>query len=217
MLGVISLTTLILWAAGRAACNYHVPGESLTPRQISLEDKTRSPKDVGIEFAQALSGADFETAEKLAIDDGLKLIAEARVACGTCATQVAARPALMSRGIVQKANSRDAIVQVETFQNGQLTATRFFGIERKERNFRVSRGFSSLEQAELKQAELGQNPLSPIVPGSPAAAETDPDAPHLASPAPTTTGPSVTGPGAPVLDLQLPTDGSAVDHVVQED
>jgi len=206
MLGVVSITTLILWAAGRAACNYHVPGESLTPRKVSLEEKTRSPKDVGIEFAQALSGADFETAEKLAIGEGLNLIAEARAACGSCQPQVAARPTLLSRGIVKKANAQDSIVQVETFQDGKLTTTRFLGIERQERNYRVSRAYGSLEQAELKQPVHGQSPLSPSAPGT---LEDDAALPSASG--------KPAEPAAPVLDLQLSTDSAAVDPVVQDD
>lgn len=150
MLGVISLSTVLLWAAGRAACNYHVPGESLTPRAVSLEERTRFPKDVGIEFAQALSGASFSEARSLAQGEGVRLVDEAKQRCGACTEQAKSREELSSTAIVHHANSIDSIVEVKTYKGKQLIATRFLGIERTDRKWRVTRDFPHLEAAALK-------------------------------------------------------------------
>lgn len=150
MLGVVSIMTLVLWAAGRAACNYHVPGESLTPRFVSLDEKTRSPKDVAIEFAQAIEGADFATAQALASDAGLQTIEDVKKECGACPERVKARPEIFSSAIVHRANSVDAIVEVESYRGKTLAATKYLGIERQDRKWRVTRSYASLEAAELK-------------------------------------------------------------------
>ncbi|HXS16588.1 MAG TPA: hypothetical protein VN764_05350 [Polyangiaceae bacterium] len=150
MLGVISISTLVLWAAGRAACNYHVPGESLTPRAISMEERTRFAKDVGIEFAQALSGANFAEARTLAFGPGMQLVDEAKQNCGACTPQTKTSLPLSSTAIVHRANSVDAIVEVKTYRGKELVATRFLGIERADRKWRVTRGFADLATATLK-------------------------------------------------------------------
>ncbi len=161
MLGVISISTLVLWAAGRAACNYHVPGESLTPRAVSLEERTRTAKDVGIEFGHALAGADFDTAKALVRGDAAQLVGDAEKACGACVEEKARREKLLSRGIVHQANSVDAVVEVQTFLSGKQIATRYLGIEREERKWRVTRSFDSLDGAELIPPDFADSPISP--------------------------------------------------------
>ncbi len=164
MLGIMSISTLVMWAAGRAACNYHVPGESLTPRVVSLEDRTRTAKDVGIEFAQALSGADFKTARQLVLDSAMPLVDAAKRACGDCEKEKARREELVSRGIVHQANARDSVVEVRTYQGEKRLSTRFFGIEREKRKWRVTRSYDRLEQAELKGTDPEAAPMAPLVP-----------------------------------------------------
>jgi len=231
MLGVMSISTLVLWAAGRAACNYHVPGESLTPRAVSLDERTRSAKDVGIEFASSLAGADFETAQELALGDGVRLIDEARAACGACDLQIKSRPDLASTAIVHRANSIDAIVEVRTYLNKALASTRFLGIERKERKWRVTRVFSSLNDAQLIAPSFVDPLVSPLAPGSTPATVPVIGVPSDTSAAATPPAESAPTPGvapgssaspsgpqapAPVLKLNLPSN-SNVDPNVQED
>lgn len=113
MLGVIAVSTLIMWAAGRAACNYHVPGDGLTPREVSFEERTRNPKGVAIEFAQALSGADFDTARRL-VQPAAEGLIKAEQGCGACSSEKAARKQLLSVADVLRAARDDAIVAVKT-------------------------------------------------------------------------------------------------------
>lgn len=113
LLGVICASTLIMWAAGRAACNYHVPGEGLTPRAVTLEERTKSPKDVGIELAQALSGANFSVAEQLIEPSAASLLTEART-CGECKQEIAAREELLSVAEVLAMSRTEAHVVVKT-------------------------------------------------------------------------------------------------------
>jgi len=235
MLGVISISTMLLWAAGRAACNYHVPGESLTPRAVSLEERTRFPKDVGIEFAQALSGANFSKARDLAFGEGMKLVDEAKQRCGACTEQAKASAHLSSTAIVQRANSVDSIVEIKTYKGKELVATLILGIERADRKWRVTRGFANLEQATLKPAPFST--VAPTVPGEEAAPDSSaPDSsaqpegaavPPSAAPmgtvapaaSPATSGSSQPGQTerAPVLKLDLTGPGAPAEKPDQED
>jgi hypothetical protein len=113
MLGIITLATLVMWAAGRAACNYHVPGDGLTPRAVSLEERTRNPKGVAIEFSQALSGADFETARRL-IQPAAESLVKAEEDCGSCTGEQQARKSILSVADVLRASRDEAIVAVTT-------------------------------------------------------------------------------------------------------
>lgn len=113
MLGVICVSTVVMWAAGRAACNYHEPGESLTPRQVGVEERTRTPKGTALEFAQALTGADFATASSLASGEGSALV-EAGKACGACKREQELRSSTFSVADVLSANRDEAYVAVTT-------------------------------------------------------------------------------------------------------
>jgi hypothetical protein len=151
MLAAISLTTLLLWAAGRAACNYQVPGESLTPRPVSLEERTRTAKDVGFEFAQCISSGRFEDALSLATGDAVDFVKKEQTACGACLDRKSAEKTIFSTATVLKANSVDSLVKVRTVGAPGGEVTRFFGIEREGRKWRVSRILEDAEGVTLKE------------------------------------------------------------------
>lgn len=157
MLSVICAATLIMWAAGRAACNYHVPGESLTPRKVSLEERTRLPKNVGIEFAQAVSSGDFTTASELAVGSASEFIKKEKAACGACEDRKKLSKKLLSVGTVLQANSVDSIVSVRTVGGAGGDNVRVLGIERSERKWRVSRVYATQEEATLKESPEGED------------------------------------------------------------
>jgi hypothetical protein len=163
MLAVICLVTLISWAAGRAACNYHPPSESRTPRKVTLEDRTRTPKDVGIAFGQAIALGDFSSAEKLTIGEAAEVLKKEKAACRDCAKRAESGKKALSVGVVLQANSVDAIVQVRTTGASFGEKVRILGIERKDRDWRVSRVFESAQAAKL-------NPPPPPVEAPPALA-----------------------------------------------
>lgn len=165
MLGVISLTTLILWGAGRAACNYEVPGESLTPRPVSFEDRTRTAKDVGFEFAHDVSVGDFDSALKIAKGDALTWVKQQKNACGDCDERKSARKRIFSTAAILKANSIDSLVKVHTIGGPGGDVIRFLGIEREGRKWRVTRIFKDAESAKLKIPPPSETPeLRPDAP-----------------------------------------------------
>lgn len=188
MLGVISLATLLMWAAGRAACNYHVEGESLTPRAVPLEGRTSTPKDVALEFAQNLSSADFETARKISVLAAVAAVSEAQKACGDCTAQRASKKQIFSVATVLRANNIDAIVQVRTVGAPGGEKIRIMGVERVARDWRVSRLYDSAAAAVLREPEPPPLPVTPgdavdpagtgaslgVQPGAEPGAETDP-------------------------------------------
>lgn len=138
ILGVICAATLIMWAAGRAACNYHVPGESLTPRATTLEERTFTPKGVATEFVQAIHGGDFATARLLAVGEARAFVeAEAKSCPGECATRSQHRASLQSVVVVQRGNLVDHYVSTRT--QGPAVSEHLLEIERDAKAWRVTR------------------------------------------------------------------------------
>src|SRR5690606_27018733 len=43
MLSVVAAATLVMWGVGRAKCNYREVGEGMKPRDVTLEERTRTP------------------------------------------------------------------------------------------------------------------------------------------------------------------------------
>lgn len=163
MLGAVTVSTLVMWAAGRAACNYHVPGESLTPREVSLVEKTVHPKGVALEFAQALATRRFADAEKLAMDDGLAFVKKAAAECAGCAPLDPQKERIWSAPeVLPKANPIAGFVRVTTTFAGAST-TRIMLVqrasaERREANdWRVAGVFEAA-------AELPALPEPPALP-----------------------------------------------------
>lgn len=83
MLGVVAAATLVMWGVGRAECNYNEVGEGMKPREVSLEERTRTPKDLAFAFQHSLASYDFATAKKLATGDAKKLVEQREQACKT--------------------------------------------------------------------------------------------------------------------------------------
>lgn len=148
MLGVMSLATLVFWAAGRAACNYHVPGESLTPRETTVEERTRFPKHVGIEFMRAWGTGNFQVAAELSEGAARAWVAREKQDCADCSRKA---EELLLVGVVERANSVDSIVRVTTHA-GEKSSEQLLGIERVQRKWRVTRLYSEGAVAELKSA-----------------------------------------------------------------
>jgi len=163
MLGVLTVATLIMWAAGRAACNYHVPGDGLTPRQVTLEERTRNPKGVAVEFAQALSGADFEGARRL-IQPAAGALVQAEEDCGECAAEKAARAKLLSVAEVLRAARDDSIVAVTTTGGPGGPVERVLRIQRKMQDkvpWRVVGSLPGRTNLPELEGELGPAPEGP--------------------------------------------------------
>ncbi len=64
MLAAVSLATLVMWGAGRAACNYHPP-ETRKARAMPVAELAKEPKDAAVEMQQRLSTYDFASALQL--------------------------------------------------------------------------------------------------------------------------------------------------------
>jgi len=161
MLSVLCLTTLIMWGAGRAACNYSVPGESLTPRSVTLKERTATPKGLGLELAQALAGGDFSTAEKLVRGEARAQVSEEKAACGSCEERKKRQGELLSVSTVVRANSLDSLVSVETTGAPEGKKTRLFRVEREERVWKATALLESAEGITLKTP-----PARSVVPSS---------------------------------------------------
>jgi hypothetical protein len=157
---------------------------------VSLEERTRQPKDVGIEFAQALSGGDFKIASELAVGEAADFVKKDKGECGACSARVQARDKLMSVGTVLRANSVDSIVKVRTVGSGGETV-RFLGVEREARKWRVNRVLKTAEEGTLKEAPARED--------APPSLRRPPEGPK--SEAPVASGPA---PGTPAASPPTP-------------
>ena len=184
ILGVICAATLIMWAAGRAACNYHVPGESLTPRATKLEERTVMPKGVATEFVQAIHGGDFATARLLAVGQALAFVENEAKSCpGECATRSQHRASLQSVVVVERGNSVDHYVSTRTL--GPAVSEHVLEIERDAKAWRVTRVLDKgAPLPELKPDPTpnlpGNRPpplLRALPDGSPSVTPAEPEAP----------------------------------------
>jgi hypothetical protein len=176
MLAVISASTLIMWAAGRAACNYQVEGENLTPRPVSLEQRTRTSKDVGLEFAQAVASGEFSIALQLSAGEAADWAKKEQSACGTCEQQrKAAKGRVFTSAAVLQANSKEALVKTRTIGAPGGEVTRFLGVEREGRNWRVTRISTDAAGIELKEPPSPSEPPVTAPPAPPADAVQEPE------------------------------------------
>jgi hypothetical protein len=139
MLSVIAAATLVMWGMGRAACNYHEPGESLSPRAVALEARTRSPKDVALELSQRWLAADFDVAVKLVSPDFLPTIQKDKEGCsgGACDARKNAKP--LSVADVLRGNPADTFVRVRTTGLPQGEVVKLYEVERIGNEWKVTR------------------------------------------------------------------------------
>jgi hypothetical protein len=141
MLSVLVAATLVMWAAGRAACNYHEPGESLSPRSVALEARTRTEKDVALELAQARATANFEVATQLVGGELADTLRKEQAACGggACEARRAAAEQTFSVPAVLQRNASAAHVRVRTVGNPVGDVTRIYELERTDKGWRAMR------------------------------------------------------------------------------
>lgn len=131
VLFVICGATLLMWGAGRAACNYHVPGESLSPRSVSLAEKTTLPKGVALELGQAVAGANWEIAEQLVTGEAGSWLAAEKSACEAgCVERVNAREQLKTRATVLRVIGQEHYVRTETWGAEPAPKSHLWVIER---------------------------------------------------------------------------------------
>jgi hypothetical protein len=196
MLGVVAAATLIMWGAGRAACNYHEPGESLSPRAVALEARTRSPKDAALEFSHRWLTADFDIAAKLATGDVAAAVEKDRASCAgaACTARKNVAATALSVAEVVQGNPVESFVRVRTVGLPQGDAIKMYGVERVGPEWKVTREFDpSAPLPALKEAP--SPPVSGAVPGGPGS-ELPSGAVTPLAPTPQRAAPKATAPAA---------------------
>lgn len=167
MLTILAVTTLICWAAGRAACNYHEPGESLSPRQVPLETRTRTDKDVAMELALSWAGADFDVARQLVAGDLAQAVEEDAKACqgAACEARRAARDDIYAAPEVLRRSGRSAFVRVRTVGAPGGEVTRVFELERIDGKWKAVRQLRPDEPLPpVESPSEGSSPEAPQAP-----------------------------------------------------
>ncbi len=210
MLGVVAAATLVMWAAGRAACNYHEPGESLSPRAVALEARTRSPKDAALEFAHRWLTADFDIASKLAAGDAAAAVTKDRGSCtgDACNARKNAATTALSVAEVVQGNPVESFVRVRTEGLPQGTVIKMLGVERIGQEWKVTRELDpsaplpALKEPPAPTAAPGASgvievPLNAIMPpgsAAPPQATAPGSAPVVPPPAPRAPAPQAPAP-----------------------
>ena len=123
MLSAICIATVIMWAAGRAACNYRVKGESLQPRSVSLVERTKTAQATAFEWAQAFSSGRFESLDEISALSFKPALIEMKNACTNCN---ALAPQSVAR--VLSEDEKVARVSVKTWI-GQDVSERLFSLK----------------------------------------------------------------------------------------
>jgi hypothetical protein len=65
MMGAVALVTLAMWGSAKFACNAH-PTQTRKPREVSLQELAKDPKDAALEMQQRWNSYDFAAALELA-------------------------------------------------------------------------------------------------------------------------------------------------------
>lgn len=195
MLGVVAAATLIMWGAGRAACNYHEPGESLSPREVSLEARTRSPKDVALEFSHRWLTADFDIAAKLSTGDVAAAVAKDRASCSgdACAARKNAALTALSVAEAVQGNPVEGFIRVRTTGLPQGEVIKMYGVERVGQEWKVTRELDpAAPLPALKEPPVPTLPMGPgteLPPGAVPLAPPGASAPAVPAPGPQGAGP----------------------------
>jgi hypothetical protein len=137
MLGVVCASTLVMWAMGRLACNYHVPGESLTPRALTFEDRSRTSKDAALEFAFAVESGDFKTASELVDGAAKTKLSELEKGCSDCAARKAKKDSILMVGTVLADNGSEAYVSTSLEGGARGAQKSLFHLKRGAKYFQV--------------------------------------------------------------------------------
>ena len=207
MLTIVATTTLLAWAAGRAACNYHEPGESLSPKEVALEARTRDEKGVAFELAQRWATADFSIAKQLVAGELAKAIAADEQTCqtGGCEGRRQAAESARSVAEVLRRSPTNAFVRVRTVgvPGGELE--RIYELERVDSSWKATRELpAGAPLPPLKEPpppalrapqEPGEQPPTPAgIPAPGSGTPSRPASPAAPAPSPAAPAPSPAAP-----------------------
>lgn len=185
ILGSLCTATLIMWAAGRAACNYHVPGESLTPRAVSVAERTAGPKDLGFEFSRALRTGDFETARALSIGEARALVDREAAACPSgCSERTELQGSVQAVAELLAMNLEDAYVKTRVILPSGQADEQLLEIERQDQGYRVTRVLPASSAVPALKPAPTPHEAAPDVPPSLRLDPSTIPAPQPASPQP---------------------------------
>lgn len=169
LLGIMTAATLLMWVLGRAACNYHVPGESLTPRALTVEERSKSIKDAAIEFARSIEGGDFASARLVASGPALTSVETFEKACNDCSARQASKKALLVVGVVQKENGKEGYVSVTVRGGARGEQKSLVHVIRGGKSFQVNEvlpldaKIPNLVRSEPKIEMKSANPVPPML------------------------------------------------------
>jgi hypothetical protein len=161
----------------------------LSPREVALEARTRSPKDAALEFSHRWLTADFDIAAKLSTGDVAAAVAKDRSSCSgdACAARKNAALTALSVAEAVQGNPVESFIRVRTTGLPQGQVIKMYGVERVGQEWKVTR---ELDPAAPLPA-LKEPPTPTGVPG----AELQPGAVPVAPPG--ASAPVAPAPGAP--------------------
>jgi len=171
LLGVMCAATLVMWAMGRVACNYHVPGESLTPRALTPEERSRSAKDAAMEFALAIEVGDFKKAALLAEGKAKAKLAELEKQCSDCDARKQKAAGVVVVGTALSDNGKEGYVSVVTDRGARGKQTGLYHAVKGAKSFQITEILepgATLPKLPPADPPIGvhMNPGNPSIPAS---------------------------------------------------
>lgn len=169
LLGIMAATTLVMWVLGRVACNYHVPGESLTPRALTVEERSKSAKDAAIEFARAIEAGDFASARLVATGAALASLDSFEKACADCPARTSSKQALRAVAVVEEEDGKEGYVRVVVRGGARGEQKSLLHVARGGKFFQVTEVLAldakvpNLVRSEPKLEPKHSNPIPPML------------------------------------------------------
>lgn len=203
LLGIMAGATLVMWVLGRVACNYHVPGESLTPRSLTVEERSKSIKDAAIEFARSVESGDFAAARLVASGSAQSSLDALEKSCSDCQARAASKKALRVVGVVQRENGKEGYVTVTVQGGARGEQKSLLHVSRGAKSFQVDEVLpldAPLPKLARPEPKLDVKAGSPVPPLLRRPSEAAPGAPALSTPS----TPAPAGTAVPVSPTKPP-------------
>lgn len=168
MLGSVSVLTIIMWFAGRLACNAH-PDHIRDPRYVSVDQLARDPKNAGLEFALRLASKDILLAGEIATGTMADKIRELIRSCegnmdGCAKEQAALKNKITGTASLLEMNPKRALVEVTTYTSNENPHTSLLQLVPVGQIWKVEQSRDVQKQPDTNATAAVSNPLDAAAP-----------------------------------------------------
>lgn len=170
MLGVLTVTSITMWAFAHAGCNYHPPRETRRPRDVTTAELVREPKDAGIEFQQRLLTLNYKGAAEIAAGAAADEVKKEQQSCAAnaaeCARRKTAAASAISAAVMLERGPTSAKLRVTTYSLPGGNRSFLTLVERDASGWKVTAHVPDGPNAKLPEPSLA--PARPLFVPAPA-------------------------------------------------